>query len=153
MVEGDIDAPFEAASTTHEEEAARTIQRSWKRTKSITRFGWSQPFEKQYLFTACKMNFDGFEQPAAAKKEYKKYYFGPLPHLLQYLEEVRPSCTQMRKFIKCTLRWGNNQTRISEKSWSTCKSLSLTWQGRSTNNHRGIVFKDPSRKPWTLYGI
>ncbi|KAG8877562.1 hypothetical protein FRB98_006658 [Tulasnella sp. 332] len=93
-----IHASFGVAITNREEEAARAIQRHWKRTNSTSRkLG-------NYFFTECDINIDRFECSANVKQKYKKYYLGPLPHLLYYLEKIGGVCRQEKKDIQKRLK-------------------------------------------------
>ncbi|KAG8875574.1 hypothetical protein FRB98_007728 [Tulasnella sp. 332] len=98
MNEEAMHASFGVAITNREDEAARVIQRHWKRTNSTSRkLG-------NYFFTECNINIDRFECPASLKQKYKKYYLGPLPHLLSYLEKIGGVCKLQKKDLQKRLK-------------------------------------------------
>ncbi|KAG8843814.1 hypothetical protein FRB96_003722 [Tulasnella sp. 330] len=93
-----IHVSFGVAITNREDEAARVIQRHWKRANSTSRkLG-------NYFFTECDINIDRFECPASVRRKYKKYYLGPLPHLLYYLEKIGGVCKLEKKRLQKRLK-------------------------------------------------
>ncbi|KAG8982212.1 hypothetical protein FRB93_008308 [Tulasnella sp. JGI-2019a] len=96
-----IRVSFGAATTDREVEAARVIQRHWKRHNADDRkLG-------NYFFTECALTLDKFKQSEQVKQKYKKYYLGPLPHVLHYLEKIRGSrgvCRAEKKEIQKRLQ-------------------------------------------------
>ncbi|KAG8877563.1 hypothetical protein FRB98_006659 [Tulasnella sp. 332] len=98
LSEAAVHASFGVAITNHEEEAARVIQRHWNRANSTSRkLG-------NYFFTECDINIDKFKCPASVKQKYKKYYLGPLPHLLYYLEKIGGVCKSEKKDLQKRLK-------------------------------------------------
>ncbi|KAG8982207.1 hypothetical protein FRB93_008303 [Tulasnella sp. JGI-2019a] len=96
-----IRVSFGVATTDHEEKAARIFQKHWKRHNADDRkLG-------NFFFTDCLLTLDKIEQLDAVKQKYKKYYLGPLPHVLYYLEKIGGSggaCKLEKKQVQKRLR-------------------------------------------------